>query len=89
MHLRFEDFLSRSVRHAGRIGTFAGADLSDTMDRVAAQHPLFRRAYGRRQPRTAETQTITPTAAAPRLPTGHALCLDLVSRPLARELGYG
>jgi hypothetical protein len=89
MHLRFEDFLSDPATALRRIGAFIGADLEDTIDRVAGQHPFSAgHMVGGNRARL-KPQTITPTAAAPRLPRGHALCLRLVSRPLARELGYG
>jgi hypothetical protein len=89
LHVRFEDFLADPSGTLVRIGTFAGTDLSDAMDQIAARRPFSagHMVGGNRARRV--PQTIGPPAAPIRLPRAHALCLDLVGRPLARELGYG
>jgi hypothetical protein len=90
LHLRFEDVLTDPVRALGRIGTFAGVDLSDVMDRVRAGE-AFTAGHmvggnrARLRPQTLGTGAVPPA----RLPRAHALCLNLATRPLAREFGYG
>jgi hypothetical protein len=90
LHLKFEDVLADPVSALGRIGAFAGIDLGDAIERIAASRPLVAgHMVGGNRARL-RPQTIRPDSSAPsRLPQAHALCLKVVSRPLARELGYG
>ncbi|KPQ17781.1 MAG: Sulfotransferase family [Rhodobacteraceae bacterium HLUCCO18] len=90
LHLKFEDVLADPASAFGRIGTFAGIDLGDVIDHVEASRPFFAgHMVGGNRARL-RPQTIRPDTGAPaRLPRAHALCLNVVARPLAREFGYG
>jgi hypothetical protein len=90
MHLKFEDVLADPASTFGRIGAFAGIDLGDVIEHVEASRPFVAgHMVGGNRARL-RPQRIRPDTGAPaRLPQAHALFLNVVARPLARELGYG
>jgi hypothetical protein len=90
LHLRFEDFLADPTGALDRIGALIGADLKDAAQQVADRRPFAAgHVVGGNRARLTP-QKISPGASPPpRLPRAHALCLGLIARPLARELGYG
>jgi len=90
LHLKFEDVLADPASALGRIGAFAGIDLGNAIEHVAASRAFVAgHMVGGNRARL-RPQTIRPDTGAPvRLPQAHSLCLNVVARPLAKELGYG
>jgi hypothetical protein len=89
LHLRFEDLLADPAGALGRVATFAGIDLSGAMARAEAGEAFTagHMVGGNRARLEAQTLRAGMTRTEP-LPGGHALCLDLLGRGMAREFGY-